>query len=276
MILDGKLVSGVIRQKLRKEIESLEAKIKLIVILVGDNSASKIYVRQKQKACAEVGIICEVISLDKDVCESEIIEIINEANQDDLVHGIIIQLPLPKHLDANKLINYIDPHKDVDGLTITNQGKLLNNLQTIIPATPKGVLNLLQYYQIDIEGKNALVIGRSNLVGKPLALLLLHQNATVTIAHSKTKALFSENYDIVVSCVGKPNFIIKEMIKPGAIVVDVGISHVDGKVVGDVKFDEVKERASYLTPVPGGVGPMTIASLLENIVTCYKINKGIL
>ena len=185
----------------------------------------------------------------------------------------MVQLPLPSHLEEDVIINAIDPKKDVDGLTILNQGKLLNGMETVIPATPKGVMTLLQKYFIEIAGKNALVIGRSNLVGKPLALLLMQKNATVTIAHSKTTNLkeIARKADILVAAVGKPKFITADMVKKDAVVVDVGINRLEGKIVGDVNFQEVKEVASYITPVPKGIGPMTIASLLENILVCYKM-----
>ena len=273
-----KKISAVIRKNLKEEVKRLNDKITLVVVLVGNNSASKIYVRHKQRACDEVGINCEVIKLDENITEDELLNLINNVNNDESFHGLIVQLPLPKHLNANKIINSIDSQKDVDGLTVINQGKLANRQKTLIPATPKGVITLLDHYNINLEGKKALVIGRSNLVGKPLALLLLDKNATVTIAHSKTKDLEKEtlNYDLIASCVGIPNFITSKMVKPGAIIVDVGISRVEGKVVGDCDFESLKDVASYITPVPGGVGPMTIASLLENVVESYKEMKGLL
>ncbi|HEY8444827.1 MAG TPA: bifunctional 5,10-methylenetetrahydrofolate dehydrogenase/5,10-methenyltetrahydrofolate cyclohydrolase [Bacilli bacterium] len=275
MLLDGKIVSSLIRNQIKNEVKSL-GKITLLVILVGDNSASKIYVHYKQKACKEVGINCTLLQLDKNITEAELIKIIDEANTNEQVHGILVQLPLPPHLDSQTIINHINPYKDVDGLTVINQGKLFNNLDCIVPATPKGVISLLDYYHIDITSKKAIVIGRSNLVGKPLAMLLLHKNATVITAHSKTKDLgmITKECDIVISAVGKPLFITKEMIKKDAVVVDVGISRINDKVVGDVAFEEVKNITSFITPVPGGVGPMTIASLLENVITCYKKLKG--
>lgn len=273
MILDGKKTSELIVKKVAKEVTSLPEPLTLAIILVGNNPASQVYVKNKIKACNEAGIGVKDYRLDENATQREVMQIIHDCNKDVTVHGILVQLPLPSHLDQDLIINAIDPKKDVDGLTLINQGRLFNGMEAIIPATPKGVITLLQKYFIDISGKNALVIGRSNLVGKPLALLLLQKNATVTIAHSRTSNLkeIAKRADILVAAVGKPLFVTADMVKKEAIVVDVGINKVEGKIVGDVDFQEVKEVASYITPVPKGVGPMTIASLLENIVCCYKM-----
>lgn len=275
MIINGKEVSKQLRKEVRETVKCLKDELTLLVVLVGDDPASQIYVNSKEKACLDVGIKPITMRLDKSISEEELIKVIHKANNNPDIHAILVQLPLPKHLDEKKVINEIAPYKDVDGLTNVNQGKLFNNLKTIIPATPLGVMHLLAAYNIDVAGKNALVIGRSNLVSKPLAMLLLAKNATVTIAHSRTTDLknLAFNYEVIISCVGKPNFVTKEMVKDGAIVIDVGINRLDGKVVGDVNFEEVSEIASFITPVPGGVGPMTIASLLENVVECYRMQN---
>ena len=276
MILDGKETSKKIKDRVKEQIKDIEDKITLLVILVGDDPASQIYVQNKEKACKYVGIKPITWILNKNITQKELIGKINEANNDPSINGILVQLPLPSHLEENIIINTINPDKDVDGLTIVNQGKLFNNQKTIVPATPLGVMNLFSEYKMDISGKNAIVIGRSNLVSKPLAMLLLQKNATVTIAHSKTVNLkeIVKTMDIVISCVGKPNLITADMIKDDAIVIDVGINRLNTKIVGDVNYEEVKQIASAITPVPGGVGPMTIASLIENVVACYKIQKS--
>lgn len=275
MILNGKEISKIIKGRVKQEVSELPTKVKLLVFLVGNNEASKVYVSNKERACKEVGIISQTVLLDEFVTQRELILKIKEANSNPEINGILVQLPLPSHLDEKAVINAIDPIKDVDGLTIHNQGCLFNGLKTIKPATPYGVMHLLSEYKIDVAGKNALVIGRSNLVGKPLAMLLLEKNATVTIAHSKTKNLkdIAKRSDIIISCVGKPFFVTADMIKPDTIVIDVGISRFHGKIVGDVDFPEVEKVALYITPVPGGVGPMTIATLMENVVECYKIQN---
>lgn len=273
MLLDGKKTADSIIKRIVGEVSQIGEKITLALILVGNNPASQVYVRNKLKACKDVGINVNEYFLDEQVTQKEVLRIIQESNKDPDVHGILVQLPLPSHLEELTIINAIDPLKDVDGLTITNQGRLFNNLETVVPATPKGVMTLLQKYFIEAAGKNAVVIGRSRLVGKPVAQLLLHKNATVTIAHSKTVNLkeVTKRADILVVAIGQPNFITADMVKKGAVVVDVGINKVDGKLVGDVNFEEVKDIASYITPVPKGVGPMTIVSLLENIIQCYKM-----
>ena len=276
IILDGKKTAESLIKKIAGEVAAINEDITLALIMVGKNPASQVYVRNKIKACDEAGIRVKDYFLDEKIPQKELLKIIAECNADPKIHGILVQLPLPSHLNESEIINAIDPLKDVDGLTIVNQGKLMVGSDAIAPATPKGVITLLQKYFVEIAGKNAVVVGRSSLVGKPAALLLLQKNATVTIAHSKTANLreVTRRADILVVAVGKPRFITADMVKKDAVVVDVGINKVEGKIVGDVDFAGVKEVASYITPVPKGVGPMTIASLLENILLCYK-NKSL-
>ncbi len=272
IILDGKELAKNIKTQLKIETSVFPKKAKLLVILVGKDPASQIYVASKEKACKEAGILTTTVVFDENVAQKEIIKKIDEANKDPNIHAILLQLPLPRHLEEQVIINRIAPHKDVDGLTYINQGRLMAGQKGIVPATPKGVIRLIDTYHLDLTGKSAVVIGRSNLVGKPLALLLMQRNATVTMCHSKTVNLqeILKQADIICSAVGRPGFITAEDIKPGAIIIDIGISRVFGKVVGDVEFNEVAPLTSYITPVPGGVGPMTIASLLENVIECYK------
>lgn len=275
MILDGKKMAETITAITKEEIEKNNYKITLALILVGENPASEIYVRNKNIACQKVGIEVKNYRLSGDTEESELLKIIDECNKDACINGILVQMPLPRHMDEEKVINTIDPNKDVDGLTVVNQGKLMGGLPTIPSATPKGVITLLKRNNIEIEGKHVVIVGRSILVGKPLALLFLQNNATVTICHSRTKNLkeMTKQADIMVAAIGKPKFFTADMIKEGAVVVDVGINRVNGHICGDVDFDEVSKIASFITPVPKGVGPMTIASLLENIVDCYKMQN---
>ncbi len=286
IILDGKKLSETINSEIAEEVKKLADSSKavpgLAVIIVGDNPASKVYVASKKKACAKAGIFSLEVALDKNITQEKLIEEIQKLNNDDRINGILLQLPLPKHLDEHVALEAISPEKDVDGFHPTNVGKLYIGLDTFIPCTPKGVIEILKRYNISISGKNAVVIGRSNIVGKPVAALLMKENATVTIAHSKTQNLpeLVKNSDIVVSAIGKPNFVKGEWIKEGAVVIDVGINSVDDpsspkgyKLVGDVEFEEASKRASYITPVPGGVGPMTIAMLLSNTLKARKSYK---
>ncbi|MDD3171988.1 MAG: bifunctional 5,10-methylenetetrahydrofolate dehydrogenase/5,10-methenyltetrahydrofolate cyclohydrolase [Bacilli bacterium] len=275
MILDGKKMAELITIRVAKEVADIEEKITLSLILVGQDPASLIYINKKQKACEEAGIIVDEHFLDDNITQKELLKIISECNNNSKIHGILVQMPLPSHIDADIVLNSINPNKDVDGLNIINQGKLLAGMETIVPATPKGVITLLKKNYIDIAGKNVVVVGRSRLVGKPLSLLFLQNNATVTIAHSKTVNLkeVTKRADILAVAVGIPNFITADMVKKDAVVVDIGINKVEGKLVGDVKYSEVSEIASYITPVPKGIGPMTIASLLENVLICYQIQK---
>ncbi len=274
-ILDGQMISKEIKERIKEEVNRLEVKPKLVVILVGDDDASKIYVRNKIKACENVGIATEDYILPKDTREKELVDLIEKLNKNKEVNGILVQLPLPKHLNEDTIVNTISPIKDVDGLNIINQGKLLNRKPVLVPATPKGIITLLKRYFVEIEGKRVVIVGRSKLVGMPLALLFNHANATVTVCHSYTEDLkdITKQADILVSAVGKADFISGDMIKKDAVVVDVGINRQMGHIVGDVNFKEAMEVARLVTPVPKGVGPMTIASLLENVLECYDLQK---
>ncbi len=275
IIIDGKAVAEKIINELKQKVSSMETKPHLAVIQVGDNPASTIYVNLKKKRAEEIGIKSSVINLSEAVSEKELINKIKELNNDKNVTSILVQLPLPKHINANNIIKTILPEKDVDGFTNQNAGSLLNGMiPSAYPCTPKGVMRLLDEYNIKIEGKHAVIVGRSNIVGKPLAIMLLNRNATVTICHSKTNNLkeITKQADILVSAVGK-KVIFNDMVKPNAVVIDVGIFKDNyNKTTGDVDFENVKEIASYITPVPKGVGPMTIASLMENTVDLYNEN----
>ncbi len=275
MILDGKKTADMITLRIAKEVADIEDKLTLSIFLVGQDPASIVYVNKKQKACDDAGILVDSHFLNDNITQKELLKLIDECNKNPNIHGILVQMPLPSHIDDDTILNAIDPNKDVDGLNIVNQGKLLAGEETIVPATPKGVISILKKNYIDISGKNVVVVGRSRLVGKPLALLFLQNNATVTIAHSKTTNLkeVTKRADILAVAVGIPNFITADMVKKDAVVVDIGINKVEGKLIGDVKYSEVFEIASYITPVPKGIGPMTIASLLENVLVCYKIQK---
>ena len=276
MLLDGKDSAKQIKLDIKREVEELKTKYgktpKIAIVLVGSNSASEIYVRNKIKAASFVGMEHELINLDESIAMEELLSVVERLNNDDTVNGIIVQLPLPKHLDEHTVINHISNKKDADGFGLENKGKLFSGLDCFKPATPLGIMYLLERYNIDIEGKMAVVVGRSNIVGKPMALMLLEKNATVTIAHSRTKNLqeVTKNADILVVAVGKAKFITENMVKDGAVVIDVGINRVDGALYGDVDFDNVVNKASYITPVPGGVGPLTIAMLLKNTVEAFK------
>ena len=274
-ILDGKFVSKKIHEEIKQEVSKLTKKPCLLVILVGDDQASQIYVSSKEKACKKVGMISKTIILDKNSSQKQVIDIIQNANQDSSITGILVQMPLPDHMNAKAVVDAISPEKDVDGLHALNQGKLMLKEKGIIPATPKGIIRLLDEYHVDLKGKNALVIGRSILVGNPVAQLLLQRDATVTIAHSKTKNLkeLCQTMDVIVSAVGKPKTITEDMVKEGAVIIDVGINRVLGTLVGDVDYLLVAPKTSRITPVPGGVGPMTIACLLENVMECYRLQN---
>lgn len=274
-ILDGKMVSKKIHEEVKQEVAKLDKKPCLLVILVGDDQASQIYVASKEKACKKVGMLSKTIVLDKNTSQKAVIDIIQKANEDKSITGILVQMPLPDHMNEKAVVDAISPLKDVDGLHAINQGKLMLGEEGIVPATPKGVMRLLSEYHVQLKGKNALVIGRSILVGKPVAHLLLQQNATVTIAHSKTENLkeLCLNADVVVCAVGKPKTITEDMVKEGAVIVDVGINRVLGTLVGDVDYLLVAPKTSRITPVPGGVGPMTIACLLENVLECYRLQN---
>lgn len=278
-ILDGKAVSHKIKDSLKIEVDELKKNgmfPKLAVIMVGEDPSSKIYVKNKSIACEEIGIEYEEYLLKDDTTMEELLGLINKLNQDDSVNGILLQSPIPRGLDINEAFKTIDPKKDVDGFNPCNVGKLCLGQDSFISCTPYGIIKLLEEYGIEFEGKDAVVVGRSNIVGKPMMQCLLNKNATVTICHSKTIKLerATKKADILVVAVGKPKFITKDMVKEGAIVVDVGINRgEDGKLCGDVDYAEVSKIASYITPVPGGVGPMTIAMLMNNIVKAAKLQK---
>ena len=269
-IIDGKKISEEVKNELAIQVADFKEKygkdITLAVVLVGNNPASQVYVKNKIKSTELVGMKSLAFYLDETASEEEVEECVNALAKDDKVDGILVQLPLPKHLDENKILNLIPANKDVDGFLAENVGKLLLFEESTVACTPFGVLQLLKHENIEISGKNAVVIGRSNIVGKPMAMLLLRENATVTICHSKTKNLkeICKNADILVAAIGKAKFVTADMVKDGAVVIDVGINRIDGKLYGDVDYDEVFNKASYITPVPGGVGPMTIAMLLKN------------
>ena len=278
-IIDGKLVAKVTREQIKKDVEAIKAAnypcgIGLAVILVGDDPASQVYVRNKIKACDEVGIKSFLCKLPAESTFDEVAGTINYLNENPDVSGMILQLPLPKHLDENALIDLIDPDKDVDGCHYVQKGRLWTGRDSLVACTPYGVMKLLDYYNIPLEGKNAVVIGRSNLVGKPLAQLLLDRNCTVTICHSRTKNLaeITSRADIVCVAIGKAKFLKADMVKDGAVVIDVGMDRDEnGKLCGDVDFAGVAPKCSYITPVPGGVGPMTVTMLLANTVKAFKL-----
>ncbi len=278
-IIDGKEVSSYIKSQVKLSVDSLKQQgIEpcLAVIIVEGDSASRVYVNNKKKACEACGIKSLEYALEANVSEEELLKLIDKLNNDGSVHGILCQLPLPKHIDEKKVIDAISPKKDVDGFSEVNVGKIWLGNYEFSPCTPMGVIELLDYYKIDLEGKNCVIVGRSNIVGKPMAALLMEKNATVTICHSKTKdiSFFTKNADVIIAAVGKAGFITADMVKDGAVVVDVGINRdANGKLCGDVDFDSVKEKASYITPVPGGCGPMTIAVLMKNTVAAAKNNR---
>ena len=270
-IIDGKSIAKELRESLAPRVAALKEQgitPGLTVIVVGDDPASAIYVRNKERACVKLGMNSQVLRFPAETTQEEILNTVRLLNQDDSVHGILVQLPLPQHIDEQAVLRAIDPDKDVDGFHAMNAGRLMNGEPGFVACTPKGVMRLLEVSGVELDGKNAVVVGRSNIVGKPMALLLLQKNCTVTIAHSHTKdlAAVTRSADILVVAVGRAGFITGDMIKPGAAVMDVGINRVDGKVVGDVDFESAKEVASCITPVPGGVGAMTIAMLMENTV----------
>lgn len=270
-IIDGKSIAKELRESLAPRVAALKEQgitPGLTVIVVGDDPASAIYVRNKERACVKLGMNSQVLRFPAETTQEEILNTVRLLNQDDSVHGILVQLPLPRHIDEQAVLRAIDPDKDVDGFHAMNAGRLMNGEPGFVACTPKGVMRLLEVSGVELDGKNAVVVGRSNIVGKPMALLLLQKNCTVTIAHSHTQDLtaVTRSTDILVVAVGRAGFITGDMIKPGAAVMDVGINRVDGKVVGDVDFESAKEVASCITPVPGGVGAMTIAMLMENTV----------
>ena len=272
ILLDGKKVSEEIINNIKKKISEKNLKLGFAIIWIGNDTASEIYVRNKMKKCEEVGIKAELYHLDETIKENEVLDLIEKLNLRDDINGILVQSPIPKHIDIIKCFNKINYKKDIDGFSNISIGNLVLGRPSKIACTPKGIIRLLDYYNIDLEGKNVCIINRSNIIGKPLLQLLLQRNATVTICHSKTKNLkyHTLNSDIVICAVGKPKFITADMVKDGTVVVDVGISRINGKVVGDVDFENVKDKCSYISPVPGGVGPMTIAMVLDNILNTIE------
>ena len=270
-IIDGKAISNEIRQELKGKVKGLKDKgivPGLAVILVGEDPASAIYVRNKERACEETGMYSVVHRLGADTKQKDLIDLVRRLNKDVKIHGILVQLPLPEHIDELAVLREVDPDKDVDGFHVVSAGRLMVGEKGFIACTPKGIIRLIKSTGIDISGKTAVVVGRSNIVGKPVAMLLLRENATVTVCHSRTQDLANvcAGADILVAAIGRPEMITGEFIKPGAVVVDVGTTRVDGKLKGDVLFDDAKGIASHITPVPGGVGPMTITMLLDNTV----------
>lgn len=277
-ILDGKKVKKELLKELKHNLELLQEKLSLVVIQVGDNEASNIYVNQKSKMALEVGLNFRHIKLNENIKEEELLELIDELNNSKDVTGIMVQMPLTERIDAKKIQNAILPEKDVDGLTDMNMGKLAHNDESaLVACTANGVMNILDYYGIDVKGQNVVIVGRSDLVGKPLQALMLNKDATVTVCHSKTKDLknYTSKADILVVAIGKANYIKNDDVKDGAVIVDVGINRIDGKIYGDVDFESVKDKVSYITPVPGGVGQMTVASLGQNTYKAHMLKKDL-
>ena len=274
VLIDGKAIAAAIRAEIKLEVQSLRIQPGLAAVLVGDDPASKVYVRNKRKACEEAGIYSEECALSENISEIDLLSCIDRLNRDTKIHGILVQLPLPKRINTRRILDAVSPNKDVDGFHYLNVGKLVANEKGFRPCTPLGVMRLLHAAHVEIAGAHAVVIGRSDIVGKPTALLLLHEHATVTLCHSKTKGLaeICREADIIVAAIGKPLFVTKDMVKKGAVVIDVRINRLpDGKLVGDVDFEGVSSVASAMTPVPGGVGPMTIALLLSNTVAAVAV-----
>lgn len=276
-LINGKEVAKKVRKELKKEVEVLKKNginPKLAVIMVGNDPGSTVYVRNKSKACEKVGIDFEEFLLNENTSEKELLDLIEKLNNDSKINGILLQSPVPKHIDINKAFRTISPEKDVDGFNPINVGNLTIGEDAFISCTPYGVIKMFEEYNIELEGKNAVILGRSNIVGKPMIQCMLNKNATVTVCHSRTKNIeqITQNADIVISAIGKPKFLKGNMVKDGSVIIDVGINRLDdGSIVGDVDFEEVSKKASYITPVPGGVGPMTIAMLLNNVVKATKI-----
>lgn len=279
-IIDGKLVSRAVRENIKAKVDAIPEGVRrpgLAVIIVGEDPASKVYVRNKKLACEEVGYLSREYALGADIPEEELLSLIDTLNADEEIDGILVQLPLPRGFDEKKVIQHISPSKDVDAFSYVNVGRITVGDADFVPCTPAGVMELLNYYNIELEGKRAVVVGRSNIVGKPQALLLLEKNATVTVAHSRTRDLASVTgeADVLVVAVGRAKFVTADMVKEGAVVIDVGMNRDEnGKLCGDVDFTEVEKKASYITPVPGGVGPMTITELMKNTYTAYTRHVG--
>lgn len=279
-LIDGKVISAAVKERVKNEVAQLNEKgitVGLAVIIVGEDPASKIYVANKKKACEALGIISEEYALPESTTEKELLALIDTLNAKKSINGILCQLPLPRHLDEKRIINAISPEKDVDAFHPVNVGRIMIGDYDFVPCTPAGIMEMLAYENIETEGKRCVVIGRSNIVGKPMAMLLLHKNGTVTICHSKTRNLkeICLDADILVAAVGKAKFVTADMVKEGAVVIDVGMNRENGRLCGDVDFEAVKDKASAITPVPGGVGPMTIAMLMQNTLTAAKRQNGI-
>lgn len=278
-IINGKEISAKVRVELAQQVEQMKARgitPGLAVVIVGEDPASKVYVRNKRRACEEIGVYSEVYELAQDTSEEELLELVEKLNRDEKIHGILVQLPLPKHLDDKAVIEHIAPEKDVDAFSEVNVGKIMLGEYDFLPCTPAGVMKLLEKSGISPAGKECVIVGRSNIVGKPQAMLMLHANATVTICHSRTQDLaeHTRRADILVAAIGKPRFITGDMVKDGAVVIDVGINRLeDGSLCGDVDFASVEPKASYITPVPGGVGPMTITMLLQNTLKAAELHE---
>ena len=276
IIMDGKQLAKKTREKLKKECEELKENginPKFAVIMVGNDSSSKIYVKNKSKACEEIGIEFEEYMLSEDTTQEKLENLIEELNENKKVHGILVQSPIPKHLDVNSAFEKIAPEKDVDGFNSVNVGKLALNRDTFISCTPYGIMKIFEEYQIDLTGKEVVIVGRSNIVGKPLIQCILSKNGTVTVCHSKTKNLaeHTKRADVLIAAIGKPHFITADMVKENAVVIDVGINRTEeGKILGDVEFETVEKKVEYITPVPGGVGPMTIAMLMNNVIKAAR------
>jgi len=275
-IIDGKKVAAELIEKVKEEVSKLDKKPGLAVVIIGKDSASKIYVNMKEQKCKEVGIDSYKYELNEAVSEKEVLELIDKLNNDEKINGILVQIPIPLHLSNDKIMEAIVPEKDVDGFTAVNIGKNIMGEQGLQPCTPRGVIKLLEYYNIELKGKDAVVIGNSVIAGNPIAQMLLKKWATVTVCHIETKDLKKhvKEADIIVSVVGKKNLVTADMVKQGAVIIDVGIIRENGKLYGDVDFENVKNKCSYITPVPGGVGPMTVACLMENTVLAYKMQNN--
>lgn len=279
-LIDGKKISAMVKDRIANEVEQLKQKgilPGLAVIIVGENPASQVYVRNKEITCKNLGMYSEKIELDESTTQDELLKIIDELNNNDKIDGILCQLPLPRHIDENVIINAIKPDKDVDAFHPHNVGRIMIGDYDFLPCTPAGIIEMLKTENIETAGKHCVVIGRSNIVGKPMAMLMLHNNSTVTICHSKTVNLkeITATADILIAAVGVANFVKADMVKDGAVVIDVGMNRLDGKLVGDVDFENVKDKTSAITPVPGGVGPMTIATLMQNTLTAAKRHNKI-
>ena len=273
-ILSGKEPSAALLEELKAKVEKMDKKPHLAIVLVGNDPASEIYVKKKLEKAEAIGVKATLKKMDGSTSEEELLKVVEELNNDPGIHGFIVQAPLPKQIDESKVVEAIDPKKDVDGWTSANMGRMFIGLDAFLPATPAGVMEILDYYNIELQGKNATVIGRSNVVGKPLSFLLLQRNATVTICHSRTKDLseHTRNADVIVAAVGKPGLVTAEMVKEGAYIIDVGTTRVDGKLKGDVDFENVIKKANC-SPVPGGVGPMTVAILISNVVKATENSR---